>query len=304
VRAILKNSLTLTLLFVAVFLLVVGALTLFVKKQIEERQAVEQEEVVEVVEVVEEVPEGRATIGTSVKGRPIEVESFGNGERHLLLVGGIHGGYEYNSVVLAEKMITAFETGEISVPANMTVHVIPLLNPDGAALVTQNDDVSQYTEGAIPGGAVDGIGRFNANGVDLNRNFGCKWQPSSTWKGNVISAGTSAFSEPEAQALRDYVQLISPEAVVFWHSKAGNIYASECENGVLPETLEIMNLYATAGGYGAVSVFDAYVVTGDAEGWLATLGIPAITVELETREFSEYERNKPAVESLIDFYSL
>jgi hypothetical protein len=52
-----------------------------------------------------------------------------------------------------------------------------------------------------------------------------------------------------------------------------------------------MTAYAKAGGYGAVPSFDAYPITGDAEGWLASIGIPAITVELETRTSIEWTRN-------------
>ena len=147
-----------------------------------------------------------------------------------------------------------------------------------------------------------GLGRMNAHDVDLNRNFGCKWQPQSTWRGKTVSAGTAAFSEPEAVALRDYVLKISPKAVVFWHSQANNVYASECESGVLPETLTLMNAYASAAGYGAVPVFDAYEVTGDAEGWLASIGIPAITVELETRTSIEWDKNLAGTDAILNWY--
>jgi hypothetical protein len=41
------------------------------------------------------------------------------------------------------------------------------------------------------------------NDVDLNRNFDCKWQPTSTWRSTSVSAGTQPFSEPEAAAIRD-----------------------------------------------------------------------------------------------------
>jgi hypothetical protein len=65
-------------------------------------------------------------------------------------------------------------------------------------------------------------------------------------------------------------------------------------------TLRIMQAYADAADYDAVPVFDAYPVTGDAEGWLASLGIPAITVELETRTSPEWERNLSGAAALIE----
>ncbi|MEK7552922.1 MAG: M14 family metallopeptidase, partial [Patescibacteria group bacterium] len=145
-------------------------------------------------------------------------------------------------------------------------------------------------------------GRFNANEVDLNRNFDCEWQPESTWRAKRVSAGTAPFSEPEAAALRDFVLKNNPAAVIFWHSQAGAVYASKCEAEILPETLEIMQAYATAAGYAAVKSFDHYAITGDAEGWLASLGIPAITVELQTHETVEWERNLAGVKALFAHY--
>src|SRR3972149_1443892 len=40
-------------------------------------------------------------IGMSVSGRKIEAYTVGNGPQHIVFVGGIHGGYEWNSVLLA-----------------------------------------------------------------------------------------------------------------------------------------------------------------------------------------------------------
>ena len=96
----------------------------------------------------------------------------------------------------------------------------------------------------------------------------------------------------------------NPTAVVFWHSAAGNVYGSECEAGPLPETLAIMNIYAEAAGYGAVPAFTSYPITGDAEGWLASIDIPAITVELTTHETIELEKNIAGVDALLDYYRL
>jgi hypothetical protein len=63
-----------------------------------------------------------------------------------------------------------------------------------------------------------------------------------------------------------------------------------------------MNAYASASGYPAVDSFDAYEITGDAEGWLASIGIPAVTVELSTHEAIEWERNLAGVTALFDLY--
>jgi hypothetical protein len=123
------------------------------------------------------------------------------------------------------------------------------------------------------------------------------------WRGNVVSAGTAAFSEPEARAIRDLVEKEKPVAAIFLHSQSNAVYASECENGILPETRILMDTYASAAGYPAVDVFDAYEVTGDAEGWLASIGIPAITVELSTHETTEWEKNLAGMKALFAHYA-
>lgn len=241
-------------------------------------------------------------IGSSVEGRVIESYTFGTGDTDLLFVGGVHGGYEWNSILLAYNMIEEFQTKPALLPANITVHIIPNLNPDGLHTATGLE--GEFTAADIPARDIHttGIGRLNANNVDLNRNFGCKWAPQSTWRQQPVSGGTAAFSEPEAQALQKYVLATNPDAVVFWHSRANNVYASECENGVLPQTISLMNAYATAGNYGAVPVFDAYPITGDAEGWLASIGIPAVTVELQTRDSIEWTRNIAGVKATLELY--
>ena len=240
-------------------------------------------------------------IGTSVEGRAITAHTFGDGKEHLLFVGGIHGGYEWNSVLLAYEFIDYLEQNPEIVPHNLAVTIIPSANPDGVYKVIGKE--GRFLPSDAPSDKKDAaVGRFNANEVDLNRNFDCKWQPESTWQNKTVSAGTKAFSEPEAVAIRDFVLTHRPKAVVFWHSQANAVYASECEEGILSETRSVMNAYALAAGYKAVDTFDAYEVTGDAEGWLASIGIPAITVELKTHETIEWERNLLGVRALFDFY--
>jgi len=262
----------------------------------------EVEEMVE-VETTEEIDLSRTEkiVGVSVEGRNIRAYSFGTGATNVLFVGGIHGGYEWNSSLLAYKMIDYLEANLDFIPSDITVTIIPSANPDGLFRVTGSG--ARFALEDIIAPDVVGAGRFNANGVDLNRNFDCKWQPKSAWRGDEVSAGDSAFSEPEAVAVRDLVYELEPAVVVFWHSQANAVYASECEEGILPDTLKAMSVYSVAAEYKAIDSFDAYPVTGDAEGWLASIGVPAITVELSTHETVEWEQNLAGTKAVLNYFS-
>ncbi|MDO8572220.1 MAG: M14 family metallopeptidase [bacterium] len=249
-------------------------------------------------------------IGTSVQGRAIDsytylpagnsAQTSGTGDIHLAFVGGIHGGYEWNSVSLAYKFMDYLKANQEVIPKNITVSVIPSANPDGVYKVIGKEGRFAFADVSKEAATVPG--RFNAHDVDLNRNFDCRWKSESMWKGNKVSAGTEPFSEPEARAVRDFVLENKPDAVIFWHSQANAVYASECKDGILPKTLDIMNAYARAAGYPAVKSFDAYAITGDAEGWLASINIPAITVELKTHETIEWDKNLAGINALFKYY--
>jgi predicted deacylase len=240
-------------------------------------------------------------IGTSTQGRAITAYTYGTGAQRLVFVGGLHGGYEWNTVLLAYQFMDYLKTGSSTVPKNVSITVIPSANPDGVYKAVGIE--GRFTAAnASKDTATLASARFSATGVDLNRNFDCNWQATSTWQGRPVGAGTAAFSEPEARALRDFSLKNHPAAVIFWHSAASAVYASACNNGILPGTLAAMNAYATAAKYTAVKSFDAYPITGDAEGWLASVGIPAITVELQTHETVEWERNLAGIKALLELY--
>lgn len=161
------------------------------------------------------------SIGESVLGKDIFCiritnEKNNNVKFSCLIDGCIHG-CEWEAgeacLYLAEYLLINFDSNETvtSILNTTEIYIVPLLNPDGR----QVDD------------------RFNANGVDLNRNFdidfgrirgGClrvgtvfgkkvfdyqefprlhKWFPS--FPRFLLNCGRRPFSEPEAQALRDFM---------------------------------------------------------------------------------------------------
>lgn len=241
------------------------------------------------------------TIGTSVEGRAIKTYTYGTGTKHLVFVGGIHGGYEWNSVLLAYQFMDYLAANPAVVPASLRITIIPSLNPDAVFDVTGKEGRFVAIDATTTTATLEAA-RFNANGIDLNRNFDCKWQPTSMWRSKEVSAGTAVFSEPEAKAFADFALAERPAAVVFWHSQAATVYASFCENGILPVTDAIYKAYASAAGYDAQGEFTAYEITGDSGDWLAKMGIPAITVELTDHENTDWQKNLKGIQALFNYF--
>lgn len=250
----------------------------------------------------EPVDETKTVIGTSLQKRDITAYHYGNGDTEMLFVGGVHGGYSWNTALLAYELMDYLATNPNVIPNNIRVTVIPVLNPDGLNKVTGT--AGRFTQANVPSSREATIpGRFNANNVDLNRNFDCDWQSKGIWQNTTVSGGSKAFSEQESQAFKNYVETRNPAAVVVWYSAAGGVFASNCHNGVSPETRILTNTYAAASGYKAYDSFDFYEITGDMTNWLAKKNIPAISVMLSTHQDIEWNKNQAGIEALLKHYA-
>jgi len=244
----------------------------------------------------------QTSIGKSVEGREIPVYHYGSGDTEILFVGGIHGGYSWNTVLLAYEAMDYLEANPSLIPANVKITIIPVLNPDGLNKVVGSPARFEVVD--APTELAEMVaGRFNANEVDLNRNFDCAWQATGKWQTKTVSGGNAVFSEPESQALKNYVETNKPSAVVVWYSAAGGVFSSSCQNGILAETKELTNTYATASGYTKYDEFDAYPLTGDMVNWLAKENIPAISVLLTNHTDIEWNKNKAGIEATLKSFA-
>ncbi len=241
-------------------------------------------------------------IGKSIESRDITAYRFGTGEKEILFVGGIHGGYSWNTSLVAFELMDYLKKNPSIVPENIKVTVIPVLNPDGLNKVVgtsgkfEASDVSEDQKVVVSG-------RFNADDVDINRNFDCDWQASGKWQNKTVSGGDSAFSEPESLALKNYVEKNKPTAVIAWYSAAGGVYASNCHNGVSTDTSLLTKAFAKASGYKAYEDFDYYELTGDMVNWFAKNNIPAISVLLTNHTDVEWSKNKAGIEAILKYYT-
>ena len=236
--------------------------------------------------------------GRSVNGVPLVAHHFGTGTKEIVLIGGIHGGYSPNSSLLGYELIDWYTKNPGAIASDITLTIIPVLNPDGLKVVTGT--TGRFTTAmATEAPDLRKKGRFNANNVDLNRNFACEWNKEAKWQEETVSGGATVFSEPESQAIKAYVEKTTPEAIVTWYSAAGGVYGSACGGAPSKETTELSTAFAKAATYEAFTSFDYYSLTGDMVNWFASKNIPAFSVLLTDHTNTEFSKNLAGVEAVM-----
>jgi len=246
-----------------------------------------------------EVDTTRTVIGESRNGNDITAYHYGTGEREVLLVGGIHGGYSWNTTLLSYEMMEYFDANPSQIPNDVRLTIIPVLNPDGLEKVVGTTAEFAVAD-VLTSQEILVSGRFNGSNVDLNRNFDCDWRATGVWQSRNVSGGSAAFSEPESRAVRDYINSRNLDAVVVYYSAAGGVYASRCGGDILPQTQVLVQAYGEASAYPTYNDFTSYEVTGDMVNWLARQNIPAISVLLTNHTETEFAKNRAGVEAVIN----
>ena len=186
--------------------------------------------------------------GRSVLDRPLEVIRRGDVDgARVLVVGCIHGDEDAGTAIT--RVLESIE-----VPAGVELWIVPTMNPDGTALDQ----------------------RHNANGVDLNRNFGVNWAPLGE-PGNWQYGGPDAASEPETQAMSRLGELVEPDLVLWYHQDLYRITPSSGLGGQLraryAELTGLPLLQVTGGTYtGTASQWSRTVTTASGTGFTIELG--------------------------------
>ena len=148
----------------------------------------------------------RVGLGLSAGGRPIVAERFGSvGGRRVLVIGVIHGD-EDDGVAVVDELRSE------PVPEGVELWIVESMNPDGQANQVRSND----------------------NGVDLNRNFPYKWGPIGV-PGDSQYAGTGPASEPETQAMINFMGQLRPDITVWYHQDLFVVNPSEGREGRVRE---------------------------------------------------------------------
>ena len=224
-------------------------------------------------------------IGYSVEGRPLEVYAFGAGNEERMIVAGIHGGDEWNTVTLANQLVMYLNQNPDEVPDNVTLYILPNLNLDGERR------------------AHNKYGRLNHNGVDLNRNFPVNWKPdwdrSGCWIALPSSGGTEPGSEPETQALMDFIASHRLQALVSYHSAALGIFP-----GGLPwdeDSTRLAQAIAEISSYSFPPLDTGCTYSGTLADYAVSAGIAAVDLELTNHFDTDFDQNLEILKVLMGF---
>lgn len=224
-------------------------------------------------------------IGYSVEGHPLEVYRFGEGPVERLIVAGIHGGYEWNTIQLAQELMTYLENHPEMVPVKISLYILPSMNPDGA----------ERGHGAA--------GRANSNSVDLNRNFPTFWQAdyprSGCWQQGYITTGIEPLSEPESAALARFIEGHSFDAMISYHSAAPGIFAG----GLPPDagSIHLAQTLAQVSGYPFPPIDTGCLYTGQLIDWASSQGVASVDIELTTHWNTDWDVNLKILEAFLSW---
>lgn len=153
------------------------------------------------------------SIGKSIEGRDIWHLTISTNldQSHqkagVVYMGGHHA-REHLSIDtplrLTKKLIEAYRAGDPRVTQlveSREIHMIPMVNPDGAEFDIQNGSYKMWRKNR----------RRNSDGsfgVDLNRNYGYQWGTGGSSKNprSDTFMGPNPFSEPESQSIKNFME--------------------------------------------------------------------------------------------------
>ncbi|MEK2646635.1 M14 family metallopeptidase [Bdellovibrio sp. BCCA] len=223
-----------------------------------------------------------SSIGKTYEGRDIWVVRISGDLAHAdslpaaIFMGGHHA-REHLSIELPlyyiEYLLTEYAKGNPRVQRLVNgrdIHIIPMVNADGAEYDISTGSYKSWRKNR----AKNNDGTY---GVDLNRNYGYGWGGggASTSPNSDTFRGPSAFSEPETQAVKKYIEDHQNITILLsFHTFSqlilypwGHVYDSiaNARDKQVHETMA--KKMAEWNGYTPEQSSDLYIASGDTTDW-------------------------------------
>jgi carboxypeptidase T len=205
---------------------------------------------------------------------------------------GNHHARELVTVEIPLRLATLLVEGYGKDPAitelvdTRDIYIAPMVNPDGHVQAEKGQSWRKNTHHDHGGEvAIEDRGYY---GTDLNRNYGYKWGGSgaSANATDETYRGKSAFSEPETQAVRDFMlSHKNIKMLMSYHSFSNLIlWPYGWTNSPTPDAAKLSTIgkkLAAPGNYKPQQAADLYVCSGTTDDWTyGQLGMLGFTAEI------------------------
>ena len=235
--------------------------------------------------------------------RPIRTLVIGNGPRKLLYTAAHHANEWITTLILlkfAEDWAQAIQNGSkignidaAQLAQEITVYMVPLVNPDGVDLVTgaiqpntPQHDLAMRISQDFPAIPFTQGWKANLLGTDLNLNYPAGWLVAREIKfmqGYVKPAprdyvGSSPLNQQETRALAEYTKVIDPALMLAFHTQGKEIYW-QFRDYEVPGARELGEKMAQASGYRLADVPYESAFAGFKDWFIQEFRRPGYTIE-------------------------
>lgn len=235
-------------------------------------------------------------IGKSVEGRAIYALRVGTGKKEIIMDGSLHA-REHMTTNLLLEMIDSYSLHYLKkstvagfnvrqVLDQTSIWFVPMVNPDGVTLVqsgryaVKNGDLATRINGST------NFARWKANvrGVDLNDNFDSGWSliNSTIKKPSYMGyRGPRVFSEPEAVALKNFVEKHNFKSYISYHTAGQVLYWFMFQQQAqLARDIQYVNQLSAITGYTVMSPMYKRGSGASTDWFIQKTKNPAVTVEI------------------------
>ena len=258
-------------------------------------------------------------------GRQIRTLVIGTGSRKVLYTAAHHANEWITALVLlkyGEDLAEAIQRDGIlfgqrarDLAEAVTIHLIPMVNPDGVDLVTDaiepgsaqyalaQELAQNYPTISFPDGW-----KANLLGTDLNLNYPAGWLQAREIKfsqgytrpGPRDYVGCAPLNQEETEELAELTEKLNPDLVLAYHSQGKEIYWT-FKDYTVPGAKELGEVMARVSGYTLTEPAEESAYAGYKDWFIQRFRRPGYTIEvgsgtnpLPLSQFSEiYRDNVP-----------
>jgi len=232
------------------------------------------------------------SIGKSASGADIMMIKLGTGDKKVFISGGWHGD-EWISALFLTRHIESILLNRDSdmqwdeLLKNVTLYIVPMVNPDGCEIAVHGTDVNSFLLDAIeklrPPEFSLSSWRANAQGIDPNKQYPINWESLRySLRNNPPPRGTAGeepLRAPESQAIYQFTLANDIKAVFCYHTQGQVIYWDTYPTEETDMMRSVANEYAKVSNYSLID--DQSNFAGGYRDWFVVqYQRPGLTIEI------------------------